>query len=115
MEKPNVNSKTSLLDDKLKFYIDAVARFCDRCGSGYTTKDVQIVQDTNMTAIIHFSCSNCKSRHIATYLKPIGVSSRSPINTDLSVVEISKFSNKSGIATDDVLKVYSTLKKSQKA
>jgi RNase P subunit RPR2 len=112
MEKKNINSNNSLLnDDKLKFYIDAIARFCDRCGSPYTTSDVKIVQDSGMSAIIHFSCSNCKSRHLATFLKPVGVSSRTPINTDLNINEINKFSNRKEISSDDVLEVYAQLKK----
>ncbi|MCC7289744.1 hypothetical protein IT417_00605 [bacterium] len=112
MEKRTLNSKNkeSLLDDKLKFYIDAIARFCDRCGTPYSTADVNIVQDSGMSAIIHFSCSNCKSRHIATFLKPIGVSSRTPINTDLSITEISQFANKASITSDDILDLYTTLK-----
>lgn len=109
MEKKNFNSKESLLNDKLKFYIDAIARFCDRCGSPYSTSDVQIVQDNGMSAIIHFSCSNCKSRHLATFLKPIGVSSRTPINTDLNISEISKFANNKEIQNDDILDIYISL------
>ena len=111
MEKKNINSKNSLLNDKLKYYIDAIARFCDRCGSPYTPADVQIVQDTGMSAIIHFSCSNCKSRHLATFLKPVGVSSRTPINTDLSIDEISKFASKKEIKNDDILDVFTQLEK----
>lgn len=113
MEKKKINSNDGLLNDKLKFYIDAIARFCDRCGSPYSISDVQIVQDSGTSAIIHFSCSNCKSRHLATFLKPIGVSSRTPINTDLSIKEIGKFSSKGEISTDDVLSAYSDLKKVQ--
>lgn len=107
MEKKNkVQSK-----DQLKFYIDAIARFCDRCGSPYSVEDVQIIQDSGTSAIIHFSCSNCKSRHIATFLKPIGVSSRTPINTDLSIKEIGNFSQKPEVSADDVLDLYEYLKK----
>lgn len=111
MENVNSSLKASLLDDKLNFYLEAVAKFCDKCGASYSTKDLQLVLDSSMTAIIHFSCSKCKSRHIATFLKPVGVSSRSPINTDLNVEEIGKFSTKDGITNDDILKAYIALKR----
>lgn len=111
MEKKNVNFNDSLLSDKLKFYIDTIARYCDRCGTAYSDKDLHIVQDSGVSAIIHFSCSNCKSRHIATFLKPIGVSSRTPINTDLNVEEISKFADKKVVSTNDILSLYKELKK----
>lgn len=105
------NHKNSLLDDKLKYYINAIARFCDKCGTPYSPQDLQIVQDSSVTSIIHFSCGNCKSRHIATFFKPVGISSRMPINTDLNTNEIIKFASKGEVSTDDILDVYNQLKK----
>ncbi|MCK9368818.1 hypothetical protein M0R04_02455 [Candidatus Dojkabacteria bacterium] len=100
----------SLLNDKLKFYIDAIARFCDKCGTPYTTSDLSIISDMQVTSIIHFSCSNCKSHHIATFIKPMGISNRMPINTDLTVTEIKKFAKSKEISSDDVLDLYDSLK-----
>lgn len=111
MEKNVLNTNNSLLNDKLKFYIDTIAKFCDKCGTAYNPSDVHIVSDSSMSAIIHFSCSNCKSRHIATFLKPIGMSSRTPINTDLQVEEIEKFAGRKTVNTNDILSVYKELKK----
>lgn len=111
MKEKKINSDDSLLDDKLNFYIDTVAKFCDRCGSPYSKQDLNIVSDSGVSAIIHFSCSKCKSKHIATFLKPIGVSSRTPINTDLNVKEISKFAGKGVVNSDDILALYKELKK----
>ena len=104
------NNSNSLLNDKLKFYIDAIARFCDRCGTPYTTSDISIISDMQVTSIIHFSCSNCKSHHIATFIKPMGISNRTPINTDLKVGEIGKFAKAGEISSDDVLDLYDRLK-----
>ena len=100
----------SLLNDKLKFYIDAIARYCDRCGTPYAISDVSIISELQVTSIIHFSCSNCKSQHIATFVKPMGISNRMPINTDLSVNEIGKFAKASEISPDEVLDLYNSLK-----
>ena len=111
MEEKKINSTDGLLEDKLNFYIDTVAKFCDRCGSPYSKQDLNIVSDSGVSAIIHFSCSKCKSRHIATFLKPIGVSSRTPINTDLNVDEISKFAGKRVVNSDDILELYKELKR----
>ena len=61
----NVNSDTKpsggRVDDR-QFFIDAIAKFCDKCGTPYTINDIRVVRDTNFSSIIHFSCSNCKSQ-----------------------------------------------------
>ena len=79
------------LNERKEFFISTIAKFCDKCGNPYSRDDLEIIQDTNLSTIIHFSCSNCKSNNIATYIKPMGISNRMPINTDLEVEEISKF------------------------
>jgi len=56
------------LNDKKQFFIDTIAKFCDKCGHPYSVEDLEIIQDTDISSIIHFSCPNCKSNHIATYL-----------------------------------------------
>jgi hypothetical protein len=63
-----------------------------------------------MSSIIHFSCSNCKSNHIATFIKPIGISNRMPINTDLEVEEIGKFASMKETSLEEILEVYTHLK-----
>ena len=111
MEK--INHKKSLLNDKLKYYINTIARFCDKCGNPYNTEDLQIIQDTGVSSIIHFSCGNCKSRHIASLIKPIGVSSRMPLNIDLNIEEVKKFAFSKEIESDDVLSLYQKLRESK--
>jgi hypothetical protein len=112
MEKTNGSRiKTRFLNDKLSFFIEAIARFCDKCGAPYSIRDLRIIQESDLSSIIHFSCSNCKSRHIATYLKPIGVSSRMPINTDLSVSEIAIAARRGEIPVDDILQIHNLLEK----
>ncbi|GAB4157350.1 MAG: hypothetical protein Fur003_1070 [Candidatus Dojkabacteria bacterium] len=98
-----------------QFFIDTVARFCDKCGTSYTINDVRIVKDTNFSSIIHFSCPNCKSNHIATFVKPMGMTSRVPINSDLQVDEITQFAQREGISSDEVLDLYNLLESSEKA
>ncbi|KUK77467.1 MAG: hypothetical protein XD93_0306 [candidate division WS6 bacterium 34_10] len=104
-------------DDKnnqKQFFIDTIAKFCDKCGSAYSVDDLELIQDTPISSIIHFSCSNCKASHIATFLKPMGVSNRTPINTDLEVEEIKKFAKREETSTDEILKLYLYLKENQK-
>jgi len=104
-------------DDKnnqKQFFIDTIAKFCDKCGSAYSVDDLELIQETPISSIIHFSCSNCKASHIATFLKPMGVSNRTPINTDLEVEEIKKFAKREETSTEEILKLYLYLKENQK-
>ena len=104
-------------DDKnnqKQFFIDTIAKFCDKCGSAYSVDDLELIQETPISSIIHFSCSNCKASHIATFLKPMGVSNRTPVNTDLEVEEIKKFAKKEETSTEEILKLYLYLKENRK-
>lgn len=93
-----------------KFFIEHVARFCDRCGRAYKEEDIEILQRTDYSVIIHFGCPNCKARHLATFIKPLGITSRVPVNTDLGIEELSYFAGRRGISTNDVLDVHDILK-----
>ena len=93
-----------------KFFIENVARYCDKCGRAYETSDVEILQKTDYSVIIHFGCPNCKARHLATFIKPLGITSRVPINTDLSIEELSQFAGKRSVSSNDVLDVHELLK-----
>ncbi|MCA9376808.1 hypothetical protein H6763_03540 [Candidatus Nomurabacteria bacterium] len=96
---------------KKQFFIDTIAKFCDKCGTEYSITDIHIVQESNFSSIIHFSCSNCKSNHIATFIRPMGMSSRVPVNSDLSVNEISRFAKFDKVTSDEVLQLYDELEK----
>ncbi len=114
MRTKNKNSQNNIKtsgpsENKKRFFIDTVAKFCDKCGNEYTPDDIHIVQETNFSSIIHFSCPKCKSNHIATFIRPMGVSSRVPVNCDLSVDEITKYATKPKITSDEVLDVYNLL------
>lgn len=101
-------------DNQKQFFIDTIAKFCDKCGSAYSVGDLEIIQETPISSIIHFSCSNCKASHIATFLKPMGVSNRVPINTDLKIEEIKKFASRQETSTDEILELYLYLKENSK-
>ena len=109
IQKKKVNSSFS--KDKLEFFINTVAKFCDKCGNQYSTKDLNLVQESEHSSIIHFTCSNCKSRHIATFVAPLGISSRTPINTDLNVKEISRFARNREIPADELIDVHNLFNK----
>lgn len=108
----NNNDNNTL--EKKQFFLDSVAKFCDKCGTPYVLEDVNIIQNTGVLAIIHFSCHNCKSKNMATFVAPLGMSNRVPINTDLSVKEIKKFANKKEVSPEEILEIYMKLKKESK-
>jgi len=103
--------KNNTIEKKKQFFIDTIAKFCDKCGSPYSPSDLVILQESENSSIIHFSCSNCKSKHIATFIKQMGISNRVPINTDLSEKEIARFATLRNTSADEVLEIYSYLKK----
>jgi hypothetical protein len=109
-----MNSKDNNIQEKKEFFLDAVAKFCDKCGTAYNTDDLNIIQNSGVSVIIHFSCPSCKSRNIATYVPPLGMSNRVPINADLGVSEIKKFANRKEVSLEEILKVYKYLKKNSK-
>lgn len=110
MEKGAINNTT---EEKKNFFINTIAKFCDKCGSPYSPRDLVILQDSGSTSIIHFSCSNCKSKHIATFVKQMGLSSRMAINTDLSEKEISKFAKLNNTSAEEILEIYSYFKENK--
>jgi len=105
-----MDSKKDILLEKKQFFLDTVARFCDKCGTLYVPEDVNIIQNTGVSSIIHFSCHNCKSKHIATLIVPLGISNRVAVNTDLDVKEIESITREKEISTQDILEIYTCLK-----
>ncbi len=89
-----------------KAFFEHVAKFCDKCGRPYDEKDLDILQQNEYSVVIHFNCPNCKARHLATFIKPLGITSRILVNTDLSTDELSKFAGRRSISSDDLLDVH---------
>lgn len=83
-----------------------VAKFCDECGAQYMDDDIRIVQRDNNSVLLHLSCKSCGKTHLATIVKPLGITNRMPINTDLQSSEIKKFAGKRSVSSDDVLDAY---------
>lgn len=106
--------KKDNLSERKQFFIDIIAKFCDKCGTPYTPDNLDIIQDNNISSIIHFSCDNCKSNHIATFIKPMGISNRMPVNTDLDVDEIGNFASMQETSLEEVLDIYMYLKNKEK-
>lgn len=112
----SVNNTTTPLspgdsgDERKKFFFEHVARFCDRCGRSYDEKDIDILQQNDYSVVIHFNCPNCKARHLATFIKPLGITSRVLVNTDLAIDELPKFAGRRSVSTDDILDVHEALK-----
>ncbi len=106
-----MDSKNNTILKQKQIFLEVVAKFCDKCGTPYAIDDLNIVQNTGMTTIIHFSCHNCKAKHIATFIPSLGVSQRVPVNTDLGAKEIGRFSNMDEISLQEILNLYTSLKK----
>ncbi|MEA3357119.1 MAG: hypothetical protein U9Q67_01675 [Patescibacteria group bacterium] len=102
--------KHSITNKQKDFFLSHVSRYCDKCGKPYSIDDIEILQQSDYSTIIHFSCKNCKARNIATFIRPLGVASRMPVNTDLSIDELGFFATKKRISFDEVLDVHETLK-----
>jgi len=107
--KSNQNNGASANTDKRKMYIDLIAKYCDKCGTPYTLSNLRVVKDSEFSSIIHFTCANCKSNHIASFFKPMGVSSRTPVNTDITAKEIGKFAEKGKVSSEEILDLYNAL------
>jgi len=107
--KSNRNNGGSANTDKRKMYIDLIAKYCDKCGTPYTSSNLRVVKDSEFSSIIHFTCANCKSNHIASFFKPMGVSSRTPVNTDITAKEIGKFAQKGRVSSEEILELYNAL------
>ncbi len=101
------------LEKQKKFFIENIARFCDKCGERYHFNDVQIIQEKKSSAIIHFSCRNCKSSNIANLVSPMGFTTRIPINSDLSIQEFPLFASKETVSLDDILEVHVQLEENK--
>lgn len=114
MNNKDNNTKDNNTFGDREFFLDALAKFCDKCGTAYDPEDINIIQNNGVSAIIHFSCHNCKSQNLATYIFPIGMSSRSPLNVDLSFEELKKFASQNKVSLDEILEVYTQLKKRSK-
>ena len=97
-------------NEQKQYFMETIAKFCDKCGSAYSINDLEIIQETPISSIIHFSCKNCKASHIATFLKPMGISNRMPVNTDVGIEEIKKLLDKEVVSTDEILDLYILLK-----
>ncbi|HQA98677.1 MAG TPA: hypothetical protein PLG10_00365 [Candidatus Dojkabacteria bacterium] len=105
-----MDSPDNITLQRKQFFIESVARFCDKCGTPYTVDDLNIVQNTGASTIIHFSCHNCKAKHIATLVSPLGVTQRVPLNTDLAENELQSFLQYRTITDQEILDVYNELK-----
>jgi hypothetical protein len=105
--KRNKGDSTDI--DKRKMYLELIAKFCDKCGTPYSSDNLKVVKDSEFSSIIHFTCANCKSNHIASFFKPMGVSSRTPVNTDITAKEIGKFAEKGKVTSEEILDLYNAL------
>lgn len=108
-----MSSKNNNTLERKEFFLNTTSKFCDKCGTPYTSDDVNIIQNAESAVIIHFTCHNCKSKNILNWVFGAGFNNKFPVNTDLEVSEIGKFSKKSVVSLDEILDLYSHLKENK--
>lgn len=92
------------------FFLNNIAKFCDKCGTIYKDSDIKILESFNSNYIIQANCSKCKTSHLATVLKNSGISSKINIKTDLTEQELKTKLPFGPIKSDEVLEMHNTLK-----
>jgi hypothetical protein len=104
----NQKSNNTPIEKKL-FLLENIAKFCDKCGTKYTTDDINVMFENQMSSIVAFSCTKCKASHVANFTLPMGIASRVPVNSDLAMDELQAFSNMGKVTVDEVLNLYELL------
>ena len=95
-----MDSPDNITLQRKQFFIESVARFCDKCGTPYTVDDLNIVRILVQARLYTFLV-NCKAKHIATLVSPLGVTQRVPLNTDLAENELQSFCNTEQLRSRD--------------
>ena len=110
MNEDKINNQNNIKQDLL----DKISKFCDKCGAPYSTEDLQIIKKTKLLTIIHFKCSVCKASKIVQLSNVYsGDAVQQIINTDLQNSELPTFMSKRAVTINDVIKIYSYLKKNK--
>jgi hypothetical protein len=92
---------------KKKFCLDNISKFCDKCGTPYDLDDVQIIQEAGPSmTIIHFFCRKCGSENVASFVSSMGLATKIPINCDLNLKELKRFTSANVISLDDILELH---------
>lgn len=93
-------------DEAKNFFLDSIAKFCDRCGSPFGAENIDVVKRTPGQILLHIKCSECGSSHLASFIQQLGISSRTPFRTDLTLNELKHFSSQDALDSNTVLDVY---------
>lgn len=109
-----MKKKSNLKNNKdIRFsYLEKISKFCDKCGSPYSIEDLQVIKKTKSVTIIHFTCSVCKASkfvQVANMHKPEVIQQMA--ETDLKTSELPSFVLKRPVSLNDVIDIYSYLKK----
>ena len=108
-----MDTKNNNDTNQKRYFVDTIAKFCNRCGAPYSLNDFNIIKSTKTSTIIHFTCSKCKAEHIANISKR-GDLQRVPMLTDLhSFNEVSKFVKMKRIPLNEVLDLYNSFKETK--
>lgn len=96
-------------------YQNFMSAFCDKCGKPYRKKDINVLQKQENTVVFHLACSYCFTNNFFYIVKPLGISNRMEIRTDLDADEIRVFTSYNAVSTNDIIDVHQQMEEIQDA
>ena len=90
-------------------YRDQMSSFCDKCGKAYKKKNINVIQKQDNAIVFHLACDYCQTNNFFYIIKPLGISNRMQINTDLNADEIKVFTAYPSISTNEIIDVYEAI------
>ncbi|MDQ6984702.1 MAG: hypothetical protein Q9M91_08550 [Candidatus Dojkabacteria bacterium] len=100
--------------DLLKQTPEVLPKYCDRCGNHYSETDLEQIKSESTKASFRLGCKSCGNSyifHINTPMNGILSARRFPFKPAITTKELKKFSKSTTIDTDEVIDLYSSLKK----
>lgn len=93
-------------EETKEFFLESIAKFCDRCGTPFTSDNINIVKRAPGQLLLHIKCNKCSASYLASFIRQIGVSSRTPFQTDLTIDELKLFTSFEAVSSNEVLDVH---------
>jgi hypothetical protein len=93
-------------DETKDYFLESIAKFCDRCGTSFNRESVNIVKRAAGQVLLHIKCAKCSASYLASFIRQMGISSRTPFQTDLTIDELKVFSSFDAVSSNEVLDVH---------
>jgi len=105
------NNIDNNLDSLRAFFLENVSKFCDKCGTGYLSDNIDVVSETHSSVIIQAECGNCKSIYMAHIVKPLQMTKKIPIRLDIPHTKLRDYYELGPISSDELLALRKKLPK----